>query len=196
MQTRTSQESPELEPCVPLCDVDAARRALALMSALLTAACTDPELGDSGTLHIVIMNPLRTPRDCSFDDAVLLEAAFGDARGSAALYAGFARAKALLSWQHNRDSLELQQAQPQRLSAGDTTLGGSVALDGIVVAASGCHAVYDEALSGALAMCLRGVVKARAEAQRHAGNLYFRHSSERLASCDPVRQKGTSSCNG
>lgn len=155
-----------------LCDFAAARRAIELSTPLLGAACRDRALGDSGYLHVVIMNPLRTPADGPFDDAVLLEASFGDDDADDALYAGFARAKAALSWRARRDGFDVQYSHPQCLRAGDTTLGGGVWLDGIVVAASGCHAVFDEALSGAVAMCLRGVLKARAEAGRQAGALH------------------------
>ncbi len=156
-----------------LCDFAAARRAIELSTPLLASACRDRTLGESGYLHIVIMNPLRAPTDSAFEDAILLEASFGEDDADDALYAGFARAKARLSWRVGRDGFAIQHGLPQCLRAGDTTLGGGVWLDGIVVAASGCHAVYDEALSGAVAMCLRGVLKARAEARRQAGDLYF-----------------------
>lgn len=155
-----------------LCDARAARRAIELATPLLTAACRDGALGDSGHLHVVVMNPLRTPADCAFEDAILIEASFGDDAREDERYARYARDKARLSWRLGRDGLALQHAFPQHLRAGDTTLGGAIVLDGLVVATSGCLEVYDEALSGCVAMCLRGVVKAGAEAQRGSGAHY------------------------
>lgn len=155
-----------------LCDARAARRAIELATPLLAAACRDAALGDSGHLHIVVMNPLRSSTDSTFEDAILIEASFGDDAREDERYARYARDKARLSWRLGRDGLALQQQFSQHLRAGDTTLGGAVVLDGLVVATSGCLEVYDEALSGCVAMCLRGVVKAGVEAQRRNGAHY------------------------
>ena len=52
---------------------------------------------------------------------------------TAPAYAGFAHAKARLSWRHQQDSAVIQKLRPYSVREGDTTLWGSVALDGIVV---------------------------------------------------------------
>lgn len=155
-----------------LCTSELATRALAIVRPLLEAALADTTLGQSGYLHLVIMDPARPPGSADFEAAVLHEATFGEARGDAALYARLARAKARLSWRHGLDSHLLQTTRPQLLCRGDTTLWGGVALDGIVVAASGLEPSYDEALSGAVAMCLRGVLKAEAARGAAAGFTY------------------------
>ena len=72
-------------------------------------------------------------------------------------YAGFARAKARLSWQTGLDSHVVQVLQPHLLRRDDTALWGSVNLDGIVVGVSGNEAAYDEAFAGAVAMLARAL---------------------------------------
>jgi hypothetical protein len=74
-----------------------------------------------------------------------------------------------VSWRAGMDSHVVQTLQPHRLAPGDTLLWGGVCLDGIVVAASGLHAWYDEAFAGTVALCLRAVAKARWEEARKKG---------------------------
>lgn len=58
---------------------DAARRAVEMALPLITQAMTRPqEVGDSGFLHIVVMDPARSPAECAFDEAVLYEYSVGD----------------------------------------------------------------------------------------------------------------------
>jgi hypothetical protein len=140
-----------------------AERAIAMATPLIEHAMRDKRLGDSGFLHLVVMNPGLTPADASFEEAILRERSYGDRSKWDADYQAFARAKARVAWRHQRDSHVVQALQPYRLAAGETTLWGSVCLDGIVVGASGAFAMFDEAYSGVVAMCIRALAKQRAE---------------------------------
>jgi hypothetical protein len=124
------------------------------------------EVGESGFLYIVVMDPVRTPDNASFEEAILYEHAVGDREKWDADYAGFARAKAKLAWRTGLDSHLVQELRPQLLRAGDTVLWGSAVVDGIVVGVSGANPWYDEAFAGTVAMCLRAIAKADAIAQR------------------------------
>ncbi|MFP5304511.1 MAG: hypothetical protein ACLGI7_01645 [Gammaproteobacteria bacterium] len=142
-----------------LIDHAAAAAALERCAALLERLATDARVNQSGVLHVVIVDPLA-PMRADFDAAVLIERSFGRPRTDwDADYADFARSKAELSWRHRRDTHALQALAPQRLRSGDSALWGSVWLDGIVVAVSGCEAAYDEAAAGAVAMMLRAHAK-------------------------------------
>jgi hypothetical protein len=70
------------------------------------------------------------------------------------------------------DGHAVQELHPHLLSAGDTVLWGSVAVDGIVVGASGANPWYDEAFAGTVAMCLRAIAKSKASAER-SKNLFL-----------------------
>lgn len=138
-----------------------AARAVELALPMLRAAAADDAVNQSGVLYVVITNPLRGPQACaSFDEAVVYEQGIGRPRSEwDADYAGFARAKAQLSWQTGLDSHVVQTLQPQLLREGDTALWGSVNLGGIVVGVSGNEAAYDEAFAGAVALLARALVK-------------------------------------
>ncbi|HET9580922.1 MAG TPA: hypothetical protein VFP44_24060 [Usitatibacter sp.] len=140
-----------------------AERAVGMASPLIESAMRDKRHGDSGFLHVVVMNPGLGPADSRFEDAILYEHSFGDRSKWDADYQAFARAKTEVAWRHQRDSHAVQALQPHRLANGETTLWGSVWVDGIVVGASGAFAPFDEAYSGVVAMCLRALAKQRAE---------------------------------
>ena len=142
-------------------DRQAAQRALAMALPMIEPLMRDPAVVGSGFLHIVVMDPARTPQDGAFDDAVLLEHSVGDRSKWDADYAAFARAKALLSWQHRQGTHALQATAPHLLREGQTVLAGSAWLDGIVVGVSGAHPHYDEAFATCIAACLRAVAKQR-----------------------------------
>lgn len=146
-------------------DRQAAEQALALTLPMIEAAMADPQVSGSGFFYLVVMDPALTPADCPFGEAVLLEHAVGDPSRWDADYAAFARAKARLAWSQG-DTHTLQTQQPHRLREGDSLLWGSAVLDGIVVAASGAYAWFDEAFATALAANLRAIAK-----QRHAAAL-------------------------
>lgn len=151
-------------------DADAARRAIAMALPMIEASMSDPEVCGSGFLYIVVMDPGLRPADADFAQAVLVEHAIGDRTRWDADYAGFARAKARLSWQHERNSHEVQSSRTHCLRRGDSVLWGSAWLDGIVVGVSGAHPWFDEAFATAIAANLRAIAK-----QRHADALSAGH---------------------
>lgn len=156
-----------------LITADLARQAVALAAPILEASTRNDLINQSGFLYIVVTDPARTPLHSSFEEAILHEQALGGRQEDwDADYAGFARAKARLSWQHGMDTHTLQTAQAHRLRPGDTTLWGSVCLDGIVVAVSGGEAEYDEAFSAMVAQLLRAM--ARVEARKRPRELFYR----------------------
>lgn len=140
-------------------DRAAAARAIDMVLPSIEAAMKIPRCGDSGCLHIVVMDPVRAPGSCRFEEAILCERSLGRPDQWDADYAGLARAKAQLSWQHGMDSHTVQTCRPHLLQRGDVSLWGSVSLDGIVVAMSGFHPWYDEAFSCAIAACLRALAR-------------------------------------
>lgn len=151
-----------------LLDRAAAERAVATALPMITAAIDDKSAGDSGFFYLVVMRPGSGPATSSFEEAILYEHAVGERDRWDADYRGFALAKARVAWRTGMDSHLVQEQRPYLLEAGDTLLWGSVALDGIVVAASGAYPWYDEAFAGAVALCLRAQAKAAAARARAA----------------------------
>ncbi|MDN7852458.1 hypothetical protein [Burkholderia seminalis] len=145
-------------------DRQAAVAAVELLLPSLSAALQSDFVGDSGCLHIVIMDPVLGPHDTSFEDAILYEFSLPDPKDWDADYRAYARAKARLSWEAGRDGHVVQALEPYRLRAGDTNLWGGVALGGIVVGVSGAQPWFDEAFAGCIAHCLRALAKHRAQA--------------------------------
>ena len=141
---------------------DVAEKAVGLALPMIHETMKRKEVGESGFLYIVVMDPLRTPATSSFEEAILYEHAVGDREKWDADYAGFARAKARLAWRTGMDSHLVQELRPQLLADKDTVLWGSIVLDGIVVGVSGANPWYDEAFAGTVAMCLRALAKASA----------------------------------
>jgi hypothetical protein len=153
---------PESAPAAPgshFAGRSTAARAIDIVMPSIEAAMADSRFGESGCLHIVVLDPARPPGSCPFEEAILVERSVGDPSHWDADYAGMARAKARLSWKHRADSRLVQTHAPQRLERGDTLLWGSAYLDGIVVAMSGFHPCYDEAFSCAIAACLRALAR-------------------------------------
>ncbi|WP_338926200.1 hypothetical protein IHE33_01040 [Mycetohabitans endofungorum] len=145
-------------------DRSAASAAIEMLLPTLSAALHNTVVGDSGCLHIVVMDPALGPGDACFEDAILYEHSMPDPAQWDADYRAYARAKARLSWEHGIDSRLIQCSQPHRLRRGDTNLWGSVAQHGIVVGVSGAQPWFDEALAGCVAHCLRAIARHRAEA--------------------------------
>ena len=150
-------------------DHAAAQAAVQYSLPSISAAMENREVGESGFLYIVVMDPGRPPHLASFEEAILYEHAVGDRKRWDADYAGFARAKARVAWKAGMGSHAVQELYPHLLGEGDTVLWGSVWLDGIVIGVSGCHPWYDEAIAGTVAMWLRALAKARAHAARRDG---------------------------
>jgi hypothetical protein len=149
-----------------LIDRASAEQAVKMSLPMITEAMKKREVGESGFLCIVIMDPALTPLYSSFEEAILYEYAVGDRADWDADYGAFARAKARIAWRTGMDSHAVQELCPYMLLAKDTVLWGSVVLDGIVVGVSGANAWYDEAFAGTVAMCLRAIAKARVHAER------------------------------
>jgi len=122
-------------------DRDVAARAVELARPLIEQAMLDKQYGDSGFLHVVILDPAKGAQDGPIDDAILFEASFGGDRTTwDADYRAFAVAKAETSWITQADNPN-----------------GAVCVDGIVVGASGAFERFDQAYAGAVAMCLRAL---------------------------------------
>jgi hypothetical protein len=149
-----------------LLDRGAAERAVAMALPMIRTAIDNRSAGDSGFFYLVVMKPGSSPASSSFEDAILYEHAVGDQERWDADYRGFALAKARIAWRTGIDSHIVQEQRPYLLEAGDTLLWGSVAMDGLVVAASGADAWYDEAYAGAVALCMRAQAKAAIARQR------------------------------
>src|SRR5262245_23219621 len=79
-------------------DHDAAQHAISMALPMIESAMRDPAVCGSGFLYIVVMDPALQPGGFPFADAVLIEHAIGDRTRWDADYAGFARAKAGVSW--------------------------------------------------------------------------------------------------
>lgn len=146
-----------------------ARAAVALQLPAIEAALRRPEISGLGVLHLVVMDPARpSSAGGAFDDALLFEQSIGDRARWDVDYAAYARDKARLSWRHARDSRRLQLLEPHRLLEGDSLLWGGVWLDGIVVAASGAQAIWDETFALGVAASLRALAWEAAERARRA----------------------------
>lgn len=122
-------------------DREIAAHAIELARPLIEQAMLDKQYGDSGFLHVVIVDPSKSAQERSIDDAILYEASFGGDRSTwDADYRAFALAKAETSW----------------ITQADNPKGG-VCVDGIVVGASGAFERFDQAYAGVVAMCLRAL---------------------------------------
>jgi hypothetical protein len=150
-------------------DQAAAQEAVQLCLPMITSAIEGGSVGESGFLYLIVMDPKKTPANSSFDEAILYEHSVGDRSKWDADYRGFALAKARVAWNNGIDAHQVQELKPWLLEQGDTVLWGSVVVDGIVVAASGAHAWFDEAFAGCVAMCVKALAKRGAAAAREKG---------------------------
>jgi hypothetical protein len=128
----------------PAIDRGLAERAVAMALPLIETAMRDPSFGDSGFLHIVVMDPDASAGERPFEQSILHEHSVGDRSKWDADYAAFARGKARESWTRRADNPK-----------------GAVCVDGIVVGASGAFEPFDQAYAGAVAMCLRALARHR-----------------------------------
>lgn len=166
-------ESPEgvAAPCVvqttcqpgrgALVDADTARKAIELALPMIDKALADAEISSCGALSVVVMDPAALPHQHRFEEAVLLTQDLGKAQQDGEDYAGFARAKARLSWENKMDSSVVQATRPHVLRQGDTLLWGSVYLDGVVVSVAGANPWFDEAFATSIAANIRALAKQR-----------------------------------
>jgi len=125
-------------------DAGLAARAVGMALPLIERAMRDPAFGDSGFLHLVVMDPRARPGETAFEDAILHEHSVGDRARWDADYAMYARGKARESWTTGADNPK-----------------GAVCLDGLVVGASGAFEPFDQAYAGTVAMCLRALARHR-----------------------------------
>lgn len=143
-------------------DASAARQAVNMVLPMIEAAMKNPSVGESGFLHIVVMDPALPCGAAPFEQSILYEHSVGDRERWDADYAHFARGKAKVTWRTGRDGHAVRAVSPHLLSADDCGIWGAVSVDGIVVGVSGANPWYDEAFAGAIAHCLKAVAKSRA----------------------------------
>lgn len=137
----------------------AAARAVEIVMPMLKSAVEDDRIGESHCLHVVVMHPLKTPANSTFEEAVLYEQSVGDRARWDADYAAFARGKAALSWRTGQNSHAVCTTVAHLLRPEDTALWGSVWHEGIIVGVSGAQPWYDEAFAGAVAHAFKAVLK-------------------------------------
>jgi len=142
-------------------DREAAAEAVRLVMPMIERAMTDPRVGESGFLHIVIMDPAARPGVDAPEQAILYEESVGDRAAWDADYGAYARAKAAISWRTGLDSHIVCETRPHLLRPADGTVWGSVCVEGIVVGVSGANPWYDEAFAGAIAHAFKALAKAR-----------------------------------
>lgn len=144
-----------------------AQAAVEMTLPMIHEAMKKKEVGESGFLYLVIMDPALTPSQCSFEEAILYEHSVGDRNKWDADYAAYAYAKARVAWRTGMDGHAVQELRPYMLTAADPVLWGSVVVEGIVVSASGANPWYDEAFAGSIAMCMRAMAKAGVHRERN-----------------------------
>lgn len=149
----------------------AARQAVSMVLPMVDAAMKNPAVGESGFLHIVIMDPALPWGAAPFEQAILHEHSVGDRQRWDADYARFARDKAKICWRTGRDGHAVRTVSPHLLDVRDCGVWGAVCVDGIVVGVSGANPWYDEAFAGCIAHCLKAVAKAQALAMPEAPEL-------------------------
>lgn len=155
-----------------LLDPSVAKEAVELALPMIEPAVASHRVGASGFLYLVVMDPLKpSGSGVRFEDAVLYEHAVGDPAHWDADYAGFARAKAELSWQTGLSGSEVQQQVPYLLRPGDTLLEGGVADHGMVVAVSGSESWFDEALAHVVIDLCRALSRERRQRLAASGAL-------------------------
>lgn len=145
---------------------ETAEAAVNMTLPMIHEAMQRKEVGESGFLYLVVMNPALTPANSTYEDAVLYEHSVGDRAKWDADYAWYAHTKARAAWQAGMDGQMVQEIYPHLMTGGDPVLWGSVVVERIVVGASGCNPWYDEAFAGSVAMCLRALAKEALQKQR------------------------------
>ncbi|HEY9280769.1 MAG TPA: hypothetical protein VIP51_11910, partial [Eoetvoesiella sp.] len=143
-------------------DGSAAQQAVEMVLPMIEAGMASHQLGASGFLYIVVMDPGLRPECSNFEQAILYEHAVGDRTQWDADYAAFAREKAHVCWRTQRSGHEVRYVAPHLLRTADTGVWGGVWVDSIAVGVSGADPWFDEAIAATIAYCLRAVAKKRA----------------------------------
>ncbi|MGY8525551.1 hypothetical protein [Paracidovorax citrulli] len=146
-------------------DRASAERAIGLAVPMLEAALSDKGVGESGFLHVVVMDPALMPSDCGFESAILCEYSTPGRERWDADYAWYAREKARVAWRTGMSTDQVQARAPHLLRGEESQLGGAVVLDGIVVAVSGANPWFDEAFALSVASLLRAVAQEKRRQQ-------------------------------
>jgi|WetSurMetagenome_2_1015567.scaffolds.fasta_scaffold60328_3 hypothetical protein len=87
-----------------------------------------------GDLKIVVLDSTKVYGTCNFAEAIVVDIGNGAPKEK---YTAVARSKANIVWKTGKDSLYVQQFEPQLLEGGDTKWGGGIIQNGIIVAVSG-----------------------------------------------------------
>ncbi|MBB5213650.1 hypothetical protein [Parapusillimonas granuli] len=140
----------------------AAKEAVDLAMPMIERGIASRRIGESGFLHIVIMDPALHPQDCRFEQAILYEHSVGDRDAWDADYAQYAREKARVCWRAQRNGHELRYIAPQLLRPTDTGVWGGIWHEGIAVGVSGADPWFDEAIGTSIASLLRAIAKKKA----------------------------------
>jgi hypothetical protein len=144
-----------------------AEAAVQMALPMIQEAMKRKEVGESGFLYLVVMDPALTPAHCSFEEAILYEYAVGDREKWDADYAAYAYMKARAAWRTGKDGHAVHELHPHMMTAADPVLYGSVVIDGIVVSSSGANPWYDEAFAGTVALCMKAMAKAAVLQERN-----------------------------
>ncbi|MGE4336732.1 MAG: hypothetical protein AB7E55_12260 [Pigmentiphaga sp.] len=137
-----------------------AAQAVRLAHPAIDSAMTSQEAGDSGFLHVVVMDPLAPP-GTDFESAILYEQSFGDRSRWDADYAAYARAKARMSWRTGLPGHRVCETAPHLLLPDEQPLWGSAVVEGVTVGVSGAFPWFDEAFAGMIAHFYIACAKAR-----------------------------------
>ncbi len=113
-----------------------------VLPAFQAAAETGTFVGAS--LYVVVMDPRKRPGDYTFGASILGEFEIGPKAGEFKVYA---LAKARRGWETGKTGEEIRSLAPHLLDDDDTKYTGDAQHLGLVVAASGIQAYYDELVS-------------------------------------------------
>jgi len=142
-----------------------AAQAVRLARPAIESAMTSQEAGDSGFLHVVVMNPLVAP-GTDFESSILYEQSFGDRSHWDADYAAYARAKARMSWRTGLPGHRVCETAPHLLLPNEQPLWGSAVVEGVTVGVSGAFPWFDEAFAAVIAHFYIACAKAKRAPQR------------------------------
>lgn len=112
-------------------------------------------------MHVVVMNPVKKPWECHFEEAILHEKALSDPSGWEHPYDELARAKAYQAWRHGKSNVHAHLIAPAVLADGDVAFYGSFEYEGVIVAASGVEGWFDVLVSGWIAVAIQQLAQDR-----------------------------------